>query len=53
MTHLPVSSCGMERELSANLRQAAGRREGGCSHKLGLLLCFKNPQGSGEAVSLG
>lgn len=29
MTHLPVSSCGMERELSANLYQAAGKREGG------------------------
>lgn len=49
MTHLPVSSCGMERELSADLGQAAGRSEGGSSHQRGLLLCFKNPHGSGTA----
>lgn len=44
MTHLPVSSCGMERELSANLRQAAEKREGGFSHRLELRL-FSKPTG--------
>ena len=45
MTHLPVSSCGMEREPSATFRrQPGGVREGGSSPKLGLLFCFKNSE---------
>lgn len=52
MTHLPVSSCGMGRELSANLRQAAGRGEVHLA-KPGLPLGFRTPPVSGTALSLG
>lgn len=43
MTHLPVFSCGMERELSATFgRQPGEGREGGSSHKPGLWFYFEN-----------